>query len=58
MNINTVVLTCDNLVNRLTVSTLIDYGFQKQRNTITFILIENGHNFQWIWIKLMISEEV
>ena len=58
MNANAVVLTRDDLVNRLIISTLIDYGFQKQRDAVTFILIENGRNFQWIWIKLMTSEGI
>ena len=52
MNINTVVLTHGELVNRLIISALTDEGFPKQMNTITFILIQKEHNFHWIWMKL------
>lgn len=45
MNINTVVLTHDELIDRPIVSALRDEGFQNQMNTITFILIQNEHNF-------------
>jgi len=56
MNINTVVLTHGELVNRLIVSALTDEGFPKRMNAITFILIQNEHNFHWIWLKLMTLE--
>lgn len=58
VNINTVVLTHDELVNRLILSALIDEGFQKQMDSITFILILNEHNFHWIQIKLITLEGI
>lgn len=56
MNINSVVLTHGELVNRLIVSASTDEGFPKRMNAITFILIQNEHNFHWIWLKLMTLE--